>query len=293
VIAPLVVLSAVLQGDLIHRGAHPDAGSVVFVWLIGVPICAWTFVIFPLTLLAQAAMAFVASAMAARPENRDTQIVEFIGSSRYRMMEARIDTPPMRVLTAISAVGTIPGWVFAISAMVITAGLGVVVSVPGAFAALAGAFLVTVGAIGAVMGIRDRVNDELRKPMPGMNDKNGLTEKYYKGLRYRENKRARDLQKARDAGRAQTTGIASERTDAVERWAAAEAEHALRTHGMAAYNARKGVPGALDAAFDDVFTAMDGRLTRAQAEQYVIDAAAYRGKKPVPVRATRYPDTHV
>ncbi len=269
---PLVIIYARLNGVLVESGMR----SELLAWLLGVPVCAWLFVVFPFAMVSQAVMAFVASGLATREKYRDTQIVEFVGGARRRMMEARVNTPAMRVLTATSAVGFVPGWVLAISAMVVVAGIGVVLSASGPVAALAGVTVLTVGAGGAVVGIRTRVDQELKKPPPGPVDKYGLTEKYYKGLAYREGKRARDLQKARDAGRAGD----------IATWGRAEAEHALRTYGSAAYAARKGVPGALDAAFADVVEAMDGAVTRHEAEQLVIDAAAYRGKKPVPVRVT-------
>lgn len=272
VAVPLIVLNAVLHGNLVREGAEPTAGAIVLTWIIGVPLCAWLFVVFPFTMLAQAAMAFVASGMALQQKHRGKQLVEFTGSLRHKMMEARVDTPTLRVLTAISALGTSPGWVFAISAIVVTIGLGVVVSAPSTEGALAAAAIITVGAGGAVVGIRSRVNTRVAKPIA---DKYGLTENYYKGLRYREGKRARDLQKARDAGKAGD----------IATWGRAEAKHALRTHPMAAFNARKGVPGALDAAFAAVQLAMGIPLE--QAEQFVLDAATYRGKRPVPVRATR------
>ena len=272
---PLLLLGMALSGMLTPRAA-PITVEAVLVWVVGVPLCAWLFVVFPFALLAQGAIGVVASGMALQEKYRDKQIVEFVGSARYRTMEARIDTPALRTLTAISAVGTIPGWVFAISAMVLTAGFGVLLSVPAPVGPLASAALVTVGAVGAVIGIRSRINTELRKPVAGPGDKYGLTDKYYKGLRYREDKRARDLTKARDAGRAGGD---------IAAWGAAEAQHALRTYGMAKYNARKGVPGALDAPTAAVAEAMG--ISRSQAEQFVIDAAAFRGKKPVPVRATQ------
>ena len=268
---PLVIIYARLNGVLVESGMR----SVLLAWVLGVPLCAWLFVVFPFAMVSQALMGFVASNLATREKYRDTQIVEFVGGARRRLMEARVDTPAMRVLTAVGAVGIVPGWVFAISAMVVVAGIGVVLSASSSVAALAGVAVLTVGAGGAAVGIRTRVNQELKKPPPGPVDKYGLTDKYYKGLAYREGKRAGDLQKARDAGRAGD----------ITTWGKAEAEHALRTYGSAAYAARKGVRGALDAAFADVFEAMDGAVTRQQAEQLVIDAAAYRGKKPVPVRS--------
>jgi hypothetical protein len=272
---------------LTHQsGAEGPLGGANLFWLIGVPVCAWLFIVFPFVMGSQALMGFVASRLALRREYRDTRIVEFVGGSRSRFMEPRIDNPTLQVLDAIGNVGGIPGWVFAISATVITLGGGLVLSAARPIDALVGTVLAIVGAGGAVVGIRTRVNAELAKARTGATDRYGLTQKQYRGLRYRENKRARDLQKARDAGRAPATGIEPEGTTALDRWAGAEAEHALRAYPMAAYNARMKVPGALDEAFDQVFTAMEGRLTRAQAEQYVIDAAAFRGKKPVPVRAT-------
>ena len=274
---PLLLLTGVLTGVLVPDETTPITVGVVATWVFGVPVCAWLFVIFPLSMLGQAAIAFVASVMATQEKYRGVQIVEFVGSGRGRSMEARVDTPALRVLTALSAVGVIPGWVFAVFAMVITAGFGVLLTVPAPMGPVFSGALVAGGAAGAIVGIRDRVNKELRKPVT---DRFGLTEKYYKGLRYREGKRARDLQKARDAGQA-----ADATPEAITAWRIAEAEHALRKNGYAAYHARKGVPGALDVAFDTTFVALRGTVTRAEAEQLVIDAAAYRGKKPVPVKA--------
>jgi hypothetical protein len=53
---------------------------------------------------------------------------------------------------------------------------------------------------------------------------------------------------------------------------------------MASRDARLGVPGALDAAIDAVTSAMYWHITSEEAERFVIDAAAYRGKKPVRVK---------
>ena len=268
-----------LYGNLQLRGEGADPAATVLAWLFAVPLCAWLFFMFPFTMLSQTALAFVASALSTRPTYSDVQIVEFVGSARYSLMEPVIETRAFRLVTAIGELGTRPGLIFALSAMALTAGIGLVMTVPSAVADFAGVGLVIVGAGGSVIGIRDRVNAELKKPQPRRGAPTRLTEKYYKGLRYRENKRARDLQKARDAGRAGTE------PGALERWGKAEAEHAMREYNMAASNARKGVPGALDAAFELVFSNMDGAVTRKQAEQLVIDAAAFRGKKPVPVPA--------
>ena len=267
----LMVLLARINGQLTQSGSEPSTGQLALTWIIGVPLTAWLFIVFPFLMLSQALMGFVASVLATRQKYADTVIVEFVGSARYKTMEARIDTPVMRLATAMGQLGAIPGWLFAISAMAITAGIGLVLTVPLPVATIAGVALVLAGAGGATIGIARRVNVEVVKPVP---DKLGLTEKYYKGLRYREGKRARDLQKARDAGRAGD----------LDCWGRAEAEHALRAHPMSKNHARKGVPGALDAAISDVAEAM--QIPRTQAEQYVIDAAAFRGKKPVPVSAT-------
>ena len=269
---PPLILWAKFNDRLTGGG---DGGSVLFAWLIGVPVCAWLFVIVPIALLSQAGIGFVAAALSLQAKYSETQLVEFVGSASRRTMEPRVNVPAMRLLAATSAVGWIPGWVFAGSAMAVTAGLGVVLAASSTPAVLAGAAIVTVGAGGVAIGIRTRINDELKKPPPGGVDKFGLTAKYYKGLRYREGKRARDLQNARDAGRAGD----------IDTWGRAEAAHALRTYPFAKLNARKNVPGALDTATDAVAAAM--QIPRAQAEQFVIDAAAYRGTKPVPVRVTQ------
>ena len=107
--------------------------------------------------------------------------------------------------------------------------------------------------------------------------------KYLKGVAYREGKRARDLKKARDEGQAPGAKEGPSPT-AFERWGAAEADIALRQHYLASRDARLGVPGALDAAIDAVTSAMYWHITSEEAERFVIDAAAYRGKKPVRVR---------
>src|SRR4051812_33050373 len=83
---PPFVLWAAFTGRL-TAGGDGDGGSMVLVWIIGVPLCAWLFVIFPFVMLSQALMGFVASGLALRPENRDTQVVAFVGTRRYRMME--------------------------------------------------------------------------------------------------------------------------------------------------------------------------------------------------------------
>lgn len=237
-------------------------------WLLFVPIVAWLCVVFPFALWGQAALGFTAAVMALRARYSETRLTDAVGVGSHRVLEARVDTPLLRVITAVSNLGFTPGWMFYFSAVAITGGVGALAQ---GFA-FEGWVLLVAGLAGAAYSIPPRFMRSLRQRTQTGDERLGLTPKYYKGLAQREAKRARALQKARDAGRADPA--------AFDAWVAAEVAHAMRSHPMAVAEARRGVPGALDPIIDDVVEALDGRVSRTEAIQHVRTGATYRGTKP-------------
>ena len=278
-VAVYVIVSGV-QAEALSPESLPIPQRV-FLTLFYIVTLAYICVVAPWWILSQALLGFALAGQALSGKYDGEPLSRQIGYNAHRTLEARIETRSTRLITAVGNVGFLPGWRFFASAALLVAGFGPVRIVDSAPAMLIGWLLVIAGLGLTALAVRTRLLVEFKRPW----ETDGafvLPEKYYKGLASRERSRATALQKARDAGQAPnaTDGPAPTPFD---RWATAEVGNALREFPMTKYNARKGVPGALDPAIDLVVSSMNGKLSRDRATELVIEGAAYRGVKPVPV----------
>ncbi len=252
-------------------------------WAIGIPVWTWIFAIAPWWMFSQAMLGFVFTGQALSGSNRDKTLSRLVGSGRGRVLEAVVDTPSTRLWTAVGNIGFSPGWRFAGSSLVLVVGICLARFVDSPVAEVVGWALVAAGTGLSIWAIVPRLKAPAPLAVSSDSEDPAAREKYLKGVAYREKKRARDLQKARDEGQAPGAKEGPSPT-AFERWGAAEADLALSQHYLAKRDARLGIPGSLDAAIDAVTSAMYWHISAEEAERFVIDAAAYRGKKPVRVR---------
>lgn len=252
-------------------------------WALGIPTCTWLFVIAPWWMFSHSMLGFVFTGQSLRQKYRDQPLARIVGSGKNTTLEAIVDTPATRLWTTVGDIGLKPGWPFAGSSLVLVLGVCLARFVDSPGVAVAGWTVVAAATGASLWAIAPRLKDPAPLRRPGVHNDPAAREKYLKGVAYRAGKRARDLQKARDEGQAPGAKEGPSPT-AFERWGAAEADVALSQHYLAKRDARLGVPGALDAAIDAVTSAMYWHITSEEAERFVIDAAAYRGKKPVRVR---------
>jgi hypothetical protein len=142
----------------INRGVLENPLS----WVFGIPVFTWGFVISPWSMFSQAMLGFVFTGQSLSSAYKDTPLSREVGAPRGKRLEAIVDTPSTRLWTAVGNIGSVPGWRFAASSLVLVIGICLVRFVDSPVADVAGWALVAAG-IGVSLWV---IVPRLKTPAP-------------------------------------------------------------------------------------------------------------------------------
>lgn len=128
-VTPLILYF--VNNDLLRQESAPHPIGVVLTWVLGIPLYAITFFVFPCVSASQAVLGFVLAIQSARAENRLRPVAGAIGNHRFGTLVPLLSTPATRLWAAVGRVPRFTLWFYGAAcamalggALLITPGTG-------------------------------------------------------------------------------------------------------------------------------------------------------------------------